>query len=571
MLRDEPSMLSPERERTHPAAMEIGRILSERFLIERETTHSGDLFRTYVAKDLKNDCVRVFLRSCGQAAHGDENDFGSYEKVCAKLIGLDHPNVEEIIEAGKLFDGRPYSISRYFEGDRLSGVLNGGKRLTIEQTARVIEAVYDGVSAVHDRRILHCAIAPSNILISDLDRPNESIRLINFGTAWPVGICSLQTGEMALEDDTRFFAAPETLVKLGHRSQASDVYSLAALAYRMLVGKPPYRTTNANELLESIASLKIEVPSDLRTDLSRETERILLSALSPESAWRPQNIYDFGSRLVLSLRGTSAPPRRSNGKAAEPEPIEIPATDKITAFVEETVPLESYLTPPRRLTRVHNRPPTAFSDRAVTYSLILLLLAGALSIPIGRLFWNDMAKASTVGTMLPKAPEVNNRRELRFSIDPSGDGVRRAVPTTKRVLSLTSDVPGEIYVIEETSTDESPIAFRVVSSTSAITPGKPMITDLADGKELPGLKAIWIVCAAAKNGEIESLKTAGSSSSPEEMRKMKHFLERNKNLRVDVASDDATGQTVLNGTGERIVHRIAVQSEQPDPALTAQK
>lgn len=574
MLRDKPLILGPEPEAGHSAAADvvIGRILYERFLIERELPGSaaGGGLRAYVAKDLKNYCSRVVLRWLENLSDERAEGSPSYEQLCNVLIGLDHPNVDQIVEAGKLFDGRPYSVSTLFTGQPLSEILSQGKRLTVEQTARVTDAVYEGLAAAHARKILHCSVNPANILISDFDGPSESIRLINFGAAWPINVCTNRADETVAEDDPLCFAAPETLFKLSHRSPASDVYSLAALVYRMLVGKVPFKAADRESLLAMVAAGEMELPTASRTDLRLETERLITDGLSAEAAWRPQKIDDFGTRLVFSLRGPDITPEISSEKPLPVQEFDADPTQDGNELIIE-MPVAASESVEKRLTRVQPRPPTAFSDRAITWSLIVLLLAGALSIPVGRIFMSESAKASAVGTMVPKPPESDERRQIKYSIE-NGEGVskRQAGLSSKRQLSLTAENAGELYVIEELAAADAPFEFRLAypkAGSAAVEAGKNFRIDIPGTSPSDNARAIWIVWQAEKNSELEWISN-GNAPAVEDVRKLKHFLERNRNLRVQIGNDYATGQVILTGSGERIVHRITVE---PDPTLTAQK
>ncbi|NOT48926.1 MAG: protein kinase [Acidobacteria bacterium] len=565
MLREESLILPPESDETSFTTAEsiIGRVVYERFLVEREVTGRADTgrFRAYVAKDLKKYCRRIVLKSLDQRPDGLVTDSPSYQHLCTVLADLDHPNIEEMIETGKLFDGRPYSVSKVTRGVRLADIIKDKKRLTVEQTARIIGALTEALAAAHSRNILHCAVNPANVIISDFDASGEKVTLINFGTAWPIDIYDHRTEEIDAADDPIYFAAPETLVKLGHRSRASDVYSMAVLSYRMLVGQVPFRSPGRSPLMAEIAAGEAISPSEMRTDITREADRLIFSGFNFESARRQKDVEDFGSRLLLSL-GLLPRYEKTHAHAIDKGPAVVSLDQVESAREPQSDPAENV---ERRHNRVSHNATAAFSERAITWSLIVLLLAGALSMPLGQIFLNEGTRVSAVGSMAVKGPENNVRHQIRYAIGPS--------LTAKRPISITSDTPGNLYILEEFSSDDAPFGFRVnypKSGMTVVEAGRTVKADLADEKELPGVKAFWVVWTAAKNDEIESVRAGMSSgnSTAEDARKLKHFLERNRNVRVEVSRDDTTGQIVLTGSGERIVHRIPVQ---PDSTLSAQK
>lgn len=537
----------------HTTESAVGRVLYERFLIEREI---GDpafagFFRSFVAKDLKHFCRPVIFKSCDLPKTDlAEDDSPSYQHLCSVVIRLEHPNIEPIIEAGELPDGRLYSVSDFVEGQTLADRLAAGKRLSLEQVAEIVDRLSEVLAAAHSRNVLHCDINPSNVIIPAREG-FTNLRLINFGTAWPIDL-----GRELLADDhadaSRYqYAAPERLVRLGQRSPASDVYSLSALAYRLLTGNAPFEFSDREELLEAIAAAAVEPPSNFRTDLGRETERLILYGLQFEAAGRPHDIEDFGSRLSSSLRPLSyvlpsikAPVMPEQNREKFVRLSEDSDKNEIAGSINT-------------LNRIPSKTPPVVSDRWITWSLIVLLLAWALSIPIGQTLLAD-SKDSKNDTTLPhvtaKASENVQKRQIRFATDSAFSH-----------LTLFSDGAGDLYVFREIAAQNAGTEFRMVHPSGAqpasIEAGKQVRINLTDRSDLTPVKAIWIVWTGIKVSGLESIKTNAGNGviSAEDTQRLRHFLERNRNLRIETTTDQTNGQTLLNGTNDKMVYRISVK------------
>lgn len=561
MFRDEASILPSEPDSSSPQiGSAVGRILYERFLVARDIYDPAYArrFRSHIVTDLKNFCRPAILKSLDHPSEILEDDSPSYKQLCNVLIKLKHQNIEEVVETGKLYDGRPYSLSSLIEGRRLSALISDGKRLELEQAAVIVESLYEALSAAHSKNILHCDVNPENVIVSNGD--DRRVRLINFGLAWPVDLHREHRGQAGSDVDPIHYTAPEMFVQLSHRSPASDIYSLAALTYRLLVGRVPFEASERSGLLRLIADGVVTPPSELRTDVRLETDRIILAGLAFESQLRPQDIEDFGSRLVLSLREKRTVPTPVVIPAIAADAIETPEPEKSEPIVlEEAKALSPAEEAPIRRMRSAAAAPSTISDRAIIWSLIVLLLAGALSIPIGKNIFSDGTTVSATGTMLARKPENTTKSQVRYIAEPDADKLQR--------LTVSTDTPGDLYIVKEVSTDASASMFQAVvpfpNSGPSIEPGELVkASDLSTAKPGQTMKAVWIVWTAVKNADLEDLRNSGPDKtiSDEVSRKIKHFLERNRDLRLETSRDDATGHTLLSGTGDRLVHRISVDA-----------
>jgi len=151
------------------------------------------------------------------------------------LAGLEHPNIARLYDAGVTAEGLPYLAMEYVRGKSL-GAWADEQRLGVNSRIELFLQVLEAVQYAHDRGVLHRDIKPSNVLVTD----KGQVRLLDFGVAK-----LLQTGEAGLTQVygrafTPEYASPEQI--LGEPLQErSDVYSLGAMLYELLVGSPPYR------------------------------------------------------------------------------------------------------------------------------------------------------------------------------------------------------------------------------------------------------------------------------------------------------------------------------------------
>jgi hypothetical protein len=538
----------------------VGRILSERFLIEEDLSDPAlaGYYSSYRVKDLKQFCRDAVLNIVNFTPVFEPGP--SFRQVCRALALVSQPNLEKMIETGVLFDGRPYSLTEPSAGNRLDTLIRDGQRLELELAARVIEQAAEGLSAAHRKGLLHCDLRPSNLVVSDEPHQFGSLKILHFGAAWPIDVRGDRFVHLPVDSECFSYAAPEAFVRLGHRSTASDVYSLAAIAYRLITGRLPYDDCSGpTEILKRASRGECLPPTELRTDLASESEEILLSGLSFEPAWRPQNIENFAYRLVSSMR-PALTVSKIQRHAVPAEPVQIiPVIGAEEGLPELVIPAKA-----QAFVKAQRRMPAMVSDPAVAWILIFLLLGGAFSIPVGQSLLKGEKAEAAVETVLDSATEDRSKRQLRFWIESrSADGpisISDAIssPPTDAQISLVSDSAGEIYVIGESNDEEGRIAYRLLAQPAeneTVPAGKAVRTAPID---LTNDRAFWIVWTGKKFQDLDANLINAVAEKPIEgsTRTLRHFLERNRNLRLE--RSDHGNETVLNGTGDRLVYRLAV-------------
>jgi len=152
------------------------------------------------------------------------------------LARLEHPNIAGLIDGGVTEDGLPYFVMELAAGDTIDAWCDR-HTLLLRERLQLFERVCEAVQYAHGNLIVHRDIKPGNILVAD-----DGVKLLDFGIAKLLGaeehtLPATQAHEARL---TPQYAAPEQI--RGHATTtATDVYSLGALLYELLCGRPPYR------------------------------------------------------------------------------------------------------------------------------------------------------------------------------------------------------------------------------------------------------------------------------------------------------------------------------------------
>ncbi|MDA8745099.1 protein kinase [Rubripirellula amarantea] len=219
-----------------------------------------------------------------------EDQIRRFQIEAESAAGLDHPGIVPIYDIGN-FDGQHYFSMKLIEGSSLSEV---GAKIAQDQS-RIIDIVAKTALAVHhahQRGILHRDLKPANVLIDSDGDPVVTDFGLARSTEHDHGIT--QTGAVM---GTPGFMSPEQATG-GSVTTATDVYSLGAILYQLLCGRPPHQKDSMLETLRSVVDEAPPSPRRFNADVHPDLELICLQCLSKD----PSQRYESAADLATDLR-----------------------------------------------------------------------------------------------------------------------------------------------------------------------------------------------------------------------------------------------------------------------------
>jgi len=268
----------------------VGQTVKGRYLVLEELEADDDDSLIYRAEDQifegKKTVVRVFMN-----AHLGAEDFE--EKVFAEervsLSHLNHPNIAGVFDSGELPEGNAFIVSEFVEGKSLAEMLRQTGQFNSLRTARIIRQISYALSEAHQNGILHRNLKPENVSLTVSEAGIEQVKLMNFGMS-----------HSEITDANIAYKAPEEIER-GTSTFASDIYSLAVIAYQMLTARFPFTTETDNALLKAQKKGLAVLPTTLRLDIQPLTDKILTKALAFNAAERYPKARDFGDAFFNAL------------------------------------------------------------------------------------------------------------------------------------------------------------------------------------------------------------------------------------------------------------------------------
>ena len=252
-------------------------------------------------KDLDRHVAIKMILASHLASPAQVDRFYAEARAAAKV---QHPNIVVIHEVGQC-RGQHYFAMEYVPGPNLTRLLKQGP-LDPEPAARHVLTVARAVEHLHSQGMVHRDLKPSNILLDDAGTPYVT----DFGLAkmLEAGRDSTKTGAIV---GTPSYMAPEQAAgRAAEVGPRSDVYSLGAILYELISGRPPFQSDNPLETLVQVIEGEPPRPSEVRPGLPPALEAICLKCLEKEPNDRYASAAALADDLELFLRGEPVEARR---------------------------------------------------------------------------------------------------------------------------------------------------------------------------------------------------------------------------------------------------------------------
>jgi Tol biopolymer transport system component len=268
--------------------------LAGRYTIEREIG-AGGMATVYLAHDVRhkrNVAVKVLNAELG-AVLGVERFLAEIQVTA----NLQHPNLLPLFDSGEA-GGLLFYVMPYVEGESLRARLRREKQLPVEEAIRIATLIAGALDYAHRHKVIHRDLKPENVLM------HEGQPLIaDFGIALAVsnagGERVTQTG---ISLGTPHYMSPEQATGDRVVDGRTDIYSLGAMTYEMLVGDPPHNASTSQSI---IAKVLTEKPSSIRVsrpNVPGQIDATVLRALEKLAADR----FGTAAEFAEALRGKGA-------------------------------------------------------------------------------------------------------------------------------------------------------------------------------------------------------------------------------------------------------------------------
>jgi tetratricopeptide (TPR) repeat protein len=292
---DEKTKPLDKTETLKPGAVLPERTIGPYHLLEK--IGEGGMGEVWVAEQHRPLHRRVALKLI-KAGMDTRQVIARFETERQALAMMDHPAIAKVFDAGETADGRPYFVMEYVQGIPITSYCDKN-RLTTAERLDLFRHICEGVQHAHQKAIIHRDLKPSNILVALQDGVPVP-KIIDFGvakaTARSLTEQTMYT-ELGMLVGTPEYMSPEQAEMTGENVDTrTDVYSLGAILYELLVGALPFdpkelRKAGYDEIRRRIREVDPPKPSTK------------LSTMGEASTAQAQNRRTDRPALIRQIRG----------------------------------------------------------------------------------------------------------------------------------------------------------------------------------------------------------------------------------------------------------------------------
>ncbi len=210
-----------------------------------------------------------------------------FEREVQITATLSHPNTVEIYDYGRTEDGTYYYVMEFLPGLGLSELVERHGPLPPERAVYLLRQVCSALREAHAAGLIHRDVKPSNIIAARRGGMDDVAKLLDFGLVRAA--TTARQAHLSREGEilgTPLFMSPEQATGARELDERSDIYSLGAVIYYLLTGRPPFEAEGGISVLIAHARDPVTPPSQVRPGIPEDLELVVLRCLAKDPAER---------------------------------------------------------------------------------------------------------------------------------------------------------------------------------------------------------------------------------------------------------------------------------------------
>ena len=309
---------------------QIGRILRGSYRILRPLDVGG-MAIVYEAEHLRLKRL-VAVKFLSSESSGDSAIALRFSREAQVLARLSHPHIVKVMDFDTTETGEPFLVMELLNGETLASRLERDCMLGLSEALAITAQLASGLVAAHEAQIVHRDLKPANVFLETVSGEPALVKLLDFGISKTASHSQLLTREHMVLGTPEYMAPEQASGSTSLVDHRSDQYSLAAIVYEMLSGRPPFPCgDDVGALLRRVINERPRALVDLAPGVGSVSD-VVMRALSKEPRDRFHSVAAFAEALrcagarelgstktrdARAPRGESSEPARSSKLAVE--------------------------------------------------------------------------------------------------------------------------------------------------------------------------------------------------------------------------------------------------------------
>jgi eukaryotic-like serine/threonine-protein kinase len=280
----------------------LGRVLGGKYRVERKIGEGAMgvvLAATHIALD---ELVAIkFMRPEVQRMEGTLERFAKEAKIAARIRS---EHVVKMLDVGDVAPLGPYIVMEYLEGKSLADLLDArlfDRRgpMSAERVVEYLLQACEALASAHAIGVIHRDVKPDNLFVTR-HAGLETLKLLDFGISKAALTArapdaDVGTSTTAFVMGTPLYMSPEQLRSLPDLDGRTDIWSMGAVMYELLSGKPPFHAASVPEICAAILDSQ---PAPLPPSCPAALEAVVMRCLEKDRERRFQTVAELASALL---------------------------------------------------------------------------------------------------------------------------------------------------------------------------------------------------------------------------------------------------------------------------------
>ncbi len=285
----------------------MNRIMKDRYKLIDERGR-GSFATVYVARDMKDN--RIYAVKVMHIELSSDGDLlARFQREAHILLNLSDPHIVQIVDYGE-DNSMNFIVMDYIDGQNLKYYTLTNGPMDPSQALNYAQQIAQGLDAAYKQGVVHRDIKPQNILINT----QGIVKITDFGLARSRETVTLTQSNVFM--GTAYYISPEQAESGRSADTRSDLYSVAAVLFEMLTGRPPFEGETAVDIVMKHMNEKVPSVCRLRPELPVDIDTFLQKAMAKSPTDRYSTPQEFIAALE-QLQQRMPPPQPAGEFAAE--------------------------------------------------------------------------------------------------------------------------------------------------------------------------------------------------------------------------------------------------------------